>query len=155
MQNVRLYIIGKWVSLQDKQYTVDILPNHTFKDKDGDTLVAYGIWSSYVSATSSSNIKLNSVEDFSSDSINNKKDSYYLTKTHFEANHKDEKFSYEIMQLDQDRAILYYTGNGKILYFVRDSAKKALSDTASSTKESAASGAADTTAASGSAGGNI
>lgn len=132
MRDVRLYIVGRWVSLQDKNYSVDILPNNTFKDKDGDIIVAYGIWNSHVSSTSSSNIKFDSAQDFSANSVSNKTDSYYLTKTHLEPNHKDEKFSYEIMQLDQDRAILYYTGNGKVLYFVRDNGRRATSTSATS-----------------------
>jgi len=117
LQRVKGLIVGKWMSLQDKKYTVDILPNYTFTDKDGDNVVAYGTWGNFVSATSSSNIQLDQSNEIGG--VNNLNTSYYLTKLHSEDKYKNERFVYEIMQLDEDRAILYYTGNDKILYFVR------------------------------------
>jgi len=134
IREVRLFLVGRWISLQDRNYSVEILPNNTFKDKDGDIVVAYGTWSNHVSSTSSGSTKFDANQKLSADSVSNKKDSYYLTKIHLEQQHKDEKFSYEIMQLDKDRAILYYTGNGKVLYFVREGSE---ADTATSSAVSA------------------
>lgn len=120
MRSVKTFIVGRWVSLQDKTYVVEFLVNGTFTDKDGERVVAYGTWSPFVSSTSTSNFQIDSPTGQNIDGYDNSNSSYYLTKDHYEEKYKNQKFVYEIMQLDQDRAILYYTGNSKILYFVRD-----------------------------------
>lgn len=106
LKKARSFLLGRWVSLQDGGYTVDFLANNNFIDKDNGQVVAYGTWGSFISATSSSKIGVSTSDT-----------AYYLEKTHAEDKYKDQKFIYEIMQLDQDRAILFYTGNSKILYF--------------------------------------
>ncbi len=136
MRSVKTFIVGRWVSLQDKTYVVEFLQNGTFSDKDSERVVAYGTWSPFVSSTSTSNFQIDSPTGQNIDGFDNSNSSYYLTKEHYEERYKNQKFVYEIMQLDQDRAILYYTGNSKILYFVRDtSANRAAGDVASSSTQ--------------------
>lgn len=135
ISRIKELLIGKWFSLQEKTYTVDFLPNGTFSDKDSGKTVAYGTWSPFASATSSSNLQLDTSSNGVVDGASKSLSSFYIAKHHYEDTYKDQKFIYEIMQLDPERIILFYTGNSKILYFIKSTNMSAKVNTESEMTE--------------------